>query len=251
MSTNANNRGCLTAIMGLFGQKPQPSDVAEKFEAEEELPYRVRDDFASPAELSFYHVLELAVQSRVTILSKVRLADVFFVAQPNQNRKYFNSIVGKHIDFLLCDPATLKPLAGIELDDASHERSDRVERDDFVNRVFASAGLPLLHFPTRRTYKVEDIEIAINEILPPPPTTAQNLTTSSRAAALMDSPNGSAELDARTDLSARQSDTSGQPPLCPKCQIPMVMRTVSNGEHKGKQFWGCSNYPNCRQVKPV
>jgi ssDNA-binding Zn-finger/Zn-ribbon topoisomerase 1 len=37
-------------------------------------------------------------------------------------------------------------------------------------------------------------------------------------------------------------------PLCPKCGIPMVVRIATQGENKGNQFYGCSNYPKCRQI---
>jgi len=38
---------------------------------------------------------------------------------------------------------------------------------------------------------------------------------------------------------------------CPKCHAPMLIRTVTKGEHQGKQFYVCSNYPKCREVLPV
>lgn len=41
---------------------------------------------------------------------------------------------------LLCEPKTMKPLLGIELDDASHIRTNHQARDEFVNRVFAAAA---------------------------------------------------------------------------------------------------------------
>ncbi len=34
-----------------------------------------------------------------------------------------------------------------------------------------------------------------------------------------------------------------QPPLCPKCGQPMVLRTAEVGANKGRRFWGCVNYP--------
>jgi hypothetical protein len=51
MSTAANeNPGCLTRILRFFnfGTPEEQGDSGG-------LPYRVRDDFLSPAELSFYH----------------------------------------------------------------------------------------------------------------------------------------------------------------------------------------------------
>jgi hypothetical protein len=44
-------------------------------------------------------------------------------------------------------------------------------------------------------------------------------------------------------------DTTGAPP-CPKCGSRMVLRVVSGeGPQKGKQFWGCPNYPKCRGMR--
>jgi hypothetical protein len=39
----------------------------------------------------------------------------------------------------------MRPLVGGELDDRSHERASRQERDGFVDEVFRVAGLPLMH----------------------------------------------------------------------------------------------------------
>jgi four helix bundle suffix protein len=34
-------------------------------------------------------------------------------------------------------------------------------------------------------------------------------------------------------------------PGCPKCGKVMVLRTAHTGKNEGKQFWGCSAYPEC------
>ncbi len=39
-------------------------------------------------------------------------------------------------------------------------------------------------------------------------------------------------------------------PVCPHCKKPMVLRTAHKGPHPGSKFWGCSNYPACRQTQP-
>jgi hypothetical protein len=85
-------QGCLTAILALFGIRlgSRASDAA--------LPYRRRDDFLSPAEFSFYRVLASAAGNRGVICPKVNLADVFYVARPNENQAYRNKIDRKHVD---------------------------------------------------------------------------------------------------------------------------------------------------------
>ena len=34
--------------------------------------------------------------------------------------------------------------------------------------------------------------------------------------------------------------------LCPRCGSPMVLRISKQGNQAGQQFWGCSNFPECR-----
>ncbi|OUR88981.1 nuclease [Methylophaga sp. 42_8_T64] len=38
---------------------------------------------------------------------------------------------------------------------------------------------------------------------------------------------------------------------CPLCGNNMVLRQTKIGDHKGKHFWGCSNFPRCRTMLPV
>lgn len=41
-------------------------------------------------------------------------------------------------------------------------------------------------------------------------------------------------------------DRTDHIPKCPQCGKAMVLRTVRSGKNAGKQFWGCSAYPDCR-----
>jgi len=40
-------------------------------------------------------------------------------------------------------------------------------------------------------------------------------------------------------------------PPCPTCGKPMVLRTAKTGKNAGKQFLGCSGYPDCKGVKSL
>jgi hypothetical protein len=189
-----------------------------------EMPYRIRDDFLSPAEFSFYRVLRETAGTSLTICPKVRLADLFFVAKPHINRTYFNRIAQKHLDFLICDAKTMEPLLGIELDDASHQRPDRQKRDDFVDAVFLTAGLPLLRVPTQHGYNPAGLARTLRGYL------------------------SSHDFD---DVSTKSTSEPVGPPLCSKCDLPMVIKTATRGKHKGKQFYACPNFPQCRELKPI
>ena len=47
-------------------------------------------------------------------------------------------------------------------------------------------------------------------------------------------------------LEARKTQAAkSEAPKCPKCGSPMIKRMQKKGQMQGREFWGCSNYPNC------
>lgn len=186
------------------------------------LPY-VLNNFLSKSEHSFYLVLRQSVGDKAVICPKVSLDDIFKVESKDYGERvtYRNKIDRKRIDFLLCDPQTMKPLLGIELDDSSHKRQDRQERDIFVNKLFDMVNLKLVRIPAQLTYNTKQLVDVLG---------------------LPDSDSGNKPLPPDTTSNVKQPPI----PACPKCGSEMVLRTVSKGPNEGKQFWGCPNYPNCR-----
>jgi hypothetical protein len=120
-------------------------------------PYRARAAFLSPAEITFYQALQTAVASRYAIFPKVRLLDLCDVTDRPVNQGAMNRIDRKHVDFLLCDPTTFKPIKAIELDDSTHERRRRADRDAFVDQIFQVIGLPLVHIRSQSGYDQPDL----------------------------------------------------------------------------------------------
>ena len=109
-------------------------------------PYE-RRELLTKREAAFYEILApICYRNGWMLLMKLRLADIVKVKSgEKQYMSYFNKIKAKHTDFVLVDPETLEILAGVELDDPSHERPDRIERDEFVDKVYETAGIPLFH----------------------------------------------------------------------------------------------------------
>ncbi|HHE32243.1 MAG TPA: four helix bundle protein [Chlorobaculum parvum] len=60
-----------------------------------------------------------------------------------------------------------------------------------------------------------------------------------------------AERERQRAEPGRQPTPAGEIPSCPKCGKPMVLRTAKAGKKAGKQFWGCTGYPKCKEVVPV
>jgi hypothetical protein len=122
--------------------------------------YSLKKALFTPAERSFLGVLEPNLPPGVRVFGKVRLADILDVKkglERGERQGALNRINRKHVDFLLVRTSDLAPVAGIELDDSSHEEEDRQQRDAFVDEAFAGAGLPLLHFPAQKTYNPAEI----------------------------------------------------------------------------------------------
>lgn len=127
----------------------------------EDYPYEKEQALFTPAERSFLGVLEQAVDGKLRIMGKVRLADVVKVRRVNNKstwQKAFNRIQSKHLDFVACDSASLGVKFVIELDDKSHNQSKRQDRDEFIDKVLAAADIPVFHFPAKRAYSVQELQ---------------------------------------------------------------------------------------------
>ncbi len=125
------------------------------------------DTLLTAAEQKFYEALDAAIDGRLLILSKVRLADLLVVTSASRSARYrvFRSIACKHVDFVLAEVENLHPIAAIELDDSSHQRADRRLRDQLLDDLFEKAAFPLLRFRAAANYSSRLIEERVEEVV--------------------------------------------------------------------------------------
>ncbi len=129
-------------------------------------PYEKRDAIMSRNEQEFYRALLRAAGDEYDIFGMVRMADLIAVQSGVAKRQSWQSRINcKHIDFVLCDMETQEAVLAIEVDDRSHERRDRQDRDYFVDRAFDAAELPLLRIQATRNYSPKELKPAIAEAL--------------------------------------------------------------------------------------
>jgi hypothetical protein len=131
-------------------------------------PFARIDNLFSPAERSFYGVLRQLTANRYVVFGKVRLVDVIKPQPgltPSERTSALNKISGKHVDFALCDPATLAIVGVIELDDKSHQADGRKQRDLFVDGALSAAGVPVLHIPAQKSYSTVEVGALIQKML--------------------------------------------------------------------------------------
>src|SRR5258708_4799703 len=117
--------------------------------------------FISDAEADFFRVLKRVVGDKGHILAQVSLRQLLWMPGSNQTNPgrttWGNKIAARSVDFLICDPATLRPRLVIELDEPSHAKPERQTRDEEVESILRAAGLPCLRVLTSRTYDTREL----------------------------------------------------------------------------------------------
>jgi very-short-patch-repair endonuclease len=130
------------------------------------LPYERIPTLLSAAERDFFAALQQAAPAGHRIFGQVRLANLVQVKQSaRRDKSHWWRIQAKCLDFVLVDSASFAPRLVIELDDRSHARADRRERDAFVDDVLASAGIPILHVRWQRSYDTQALAQQIATVL--------------------------------------------------------------------------------------
>jgi very-short-patch-repair endonuclease len=204
-----------------------------------ESPYQKEPTLFTPAERSFLGVLEQALGNEFRIMGKVRLADVLKVKpglDGSARQRAFNKIQSKHLDFVACDPNDLSIQFAVELDDKSHDRSDRQNRDAFLDQAMEKAGLPIIRFAVKKGYSVQEIHDTI----------ASRLNQGEVEVAEVVEEVSPAPANSPVQVPAVKQTPDA--PQCTACGGQMVRRKASKGANAGNEFWGCSNYPKCKQI---
>ncbi len=105
-------------------------------------PYRERP-LLTKREYKFYVLLrEEAYKRGLLICPKIGLKDLMEVTDKKHYMKYFAKISQKHVDFVICDE-DFQVYFALELDDSSHDTEKAKEKDQFKDRAFKAAGIPL------------------------------------------------------------------------------------------------------------
>lgn len=105
-------------------------------------PYKARP-VLTKREYKFYMLLRVEADRRnLLICPKVGVKDLLEVTDRKRYMKYFHKIAQKHIDFVICD-RDLRVLFALELDDCSHDTREARKRDEFKDRAFKAAHIPL------------------------------------------------------------------------------------------------------------
>jgi len=150
-------------------------------------------------------------------------------------------LLGKQVDFLLCDPATGEPRAAVLL--------ARSPKDSFREHALLAAGLAVVRLPGEPVLAPAELRLELFD--------RAGLESGRDVAGgaddwvlgLVDQPAGE-DWDLGGRHPARPQDNGRQTP-CPSCGAPLRVRRASSGQYAGRDFLVCSRYPDCRQLQPL
>ncbi len=136
-----------------------------KNKSSKEYIYQKNKYILSIAEKNFYEILSRIFNNeKFTICPKVRIADILQPSKKlDKKEKWgaFQRISSKHFDFVICTKKEMKIICAIELNDSSHQRKDRKERDDFIRKACKNAELTLIEIKAKREYNIKEIKETI------------------------------------------------------------------------------------------
>ncbi|HHF3026762.1 TPA: DUF2726 domain-containing protein [Vibrio diabolicus] len=174
-------------------------------------PYRPKGPLLRGQESAFYNALRAAVGEHAVVFAKVNMSSLVTPKESKNKKQFFvanNRISRSYFDYVICDPRTLEPRVIVELDNGQELNKGKIERQKLLIHVCKTANLPLIGASVKHSYQVGRLRRL---------------------------------LAAHIDLIEPDKEVR----FCKKCGSPMIIKTASQGEFKGRRFFTCSRQPNC------
>lgn len=126
--------------------------------------YKIKNNPMTITERKFFYILkEICDKYNLIILPQVNFQEIFETEVKNDYDS-FNKIKAKSIDFAIVDENYYYKCF-IELDDYTHQRPDRINRDNFVNTLFKNYNLKLYRIDAKNDYNKLYLESIIKEVV--------------------------------------------------------------------------------------
>lgn len=121
-------------------------------------PFYPKKPLSNPEQVLYFRLRE-ALPDHI-VLAQVQLSRFLGVKKGHNFQSWLNRINRMSADFVIC-AKDASIVAVIELDDSSHDRSDRVATDGKKDKVLESAGLRLLRWNVKSIPDVAGIRADI------------------------------------------------------------------------------------------
>jgi len=128
--------------------------------------YKRKDFLLNIPERKFFEELQKIIPNEYVVFPQVLLSSIVKVnSSKKEFWKYQNKINRKTVDFVIFEKQYLKPIVAIEYDGKTHDKNDRKNRDNFINRVLEVSGIKILHIKHQENIDFEVVKTNINNLL--------------------------------------------------------------------------------------
>ena len=126
-------------------------------------PFKKKPQLFTSVERGFLALLDKAIGSDYLIINRVRLDELIETKDMVQGRVKRSAMLkasNRYIDYVLCEPNTLKVVAAVDL---VHQTvgGHKSKPDWFVNGALEAAGVPHIRIKVKSGYAVEEIRNGI------------------------------------------------------------------------------------------
>lgn len=137
--------------------------------ADDVWPFYAKKPLSQPEQVLYFRLVQ-ALPEHI-ILAQVQLSRLLGVKKGNNYQAWFNRINRMSADFVVCNKDA-SIVAVIELDDATHQRDDRMYADAKKDRALSSADIRVLRWQVK---SIPDIAAIQSALIPNPLTIANDL----------------------------------------------------------------------------
>ena len=142
-------------------QHPNDKEQDESYSADFDysyMPYKKANLLTKTEYAFFFTLMQECRKRKIMVCPKVRLEDVAYVTDKNNRLKYRGYVKSRHIDFILVN-MRCEILAGVELDDPSHDNAKAAKTDKFKNELFKTIEVPLIRIRVGTDYATQLNEV--------------------------------------------------------------------------------------------
>lgn len=205
---------------------------------------RLYDQMVMAARCGVANIAEGSARHSTSVETEMRLLDVA--------RASFDELQGDLFNFLLRKKADIWAIGNPNREAIWHMRLDTPQ---YSNSYLHDAARHILVQKSKfdRWLENDSPEVAANALLLL--CFRENRMLQSQIQGQLESfrqTGGFTENMTAERLEARKVQAVGSgAPSCPKCGKPMLKRMQKKGQQQGREFWGCSDYPNCNGILPI
>jgi len=153
--------GRMSAILKKFRRRkdtvPPVKDLIARFE--------VRERFLSDTELEFLRLLCESVGDKAIVCPKPRVLETLRILNAHWHLEDALRVDRKHIDFLVCDSTTGKPLCAVQIQWWNEQQGAYRPQEQLLDQAFRVAGLPVTYVPSNQLPTVSEMRQQIEDLI--------------------------------------------------------------------------------------